>query len=138
HPHISPGAPCGSALGAETANSLEPADVAGANGYDSQPLLTANDDGGGESVGLVEFSNYINSDQLDYQACYGTSVPVGRVKVNGGTTVTSGSDEVALDQEILAAQAPGLDKIWTYVAKPSASMAAVLDKILATRKANGI
>ena len=51
---------CGTADTMQGANpgSLQPADLAGANAYNSQPLLTVNDDGTGESVALVEFSGY--------------------------------------------------------------------------------
>ena len=65
-------------------------------------------------------------------------MPVTKVNVGAGNTSTAGGDEVALDQEVVASQAPGLDHIWTYVAPGSATMAGMLDKILATSTANGI
>jgi len=65
-------------------------------------------------------------------------VPVSKVKVGLGNTSTGGGDEVALDQEVVASQAPGLNHIWTYVAPGSGTMAGMLDKILATSTANGI
>jgi kumamolisin len=55
------------------------------------------------------------------------------VPVNGGTTNTAGFVEVDLDQEIAVSQATGLDHLWTYVAKPTASQAAVLDAMLHQR-----
>ena len=80
----------------------------------SQPLWTANDDGTGESVALVEFSGYSRRrsrrlpDVLRHHRCRYT-----RVNVNGGTAIdASGGDiEVALDQEVLAGEAPGLNHI---------------------------
>ncbi len=55
------------------------------------------------------------------------------MNVNGGTGNTDGSVEVDLDQQVAVSQATGLDHLWTYVAKPSASQAAVLDAMLAQR-----
>jgi subtilase family serine protease len=120
------------------AGSLQPADLAAANAYNSQPLLTAGDVGTGESVGLVEFSGYANADQQTFQTCYGISVPVTKINVGAGNSSTSGGDEVALDQEVVASQAPGLTRIVTYVAPGSGTMAGMLDKMLATSTANGI
>ena len=139
-PNLAPLTGCTGSNNEQTSNpgSLQPADLAAANAYNSQPLLTANDDGAGESIGVVEFSGYANSDQLTFQTCYGIAVPVTKINVGAGNTSTAGGDEVALDQEVVASQAPGLDHIWTYVAPGSASMAAMLDKILATSTANGI
>ncbi len=38
-----------------------PRELASANGYNVSPLWTSNDDGTGESVALVEFSDYVNA-----------------------------------------------------------------------------
>jgi subtilase family serine protease len=134
-PHISPGAPCGQAMSAHTGGSLLPAQLAAANAYDSQTLLNNNDDGTGENVALVEFSNYASGDPVAYQSCFNTHVPVQRVSVNGGNLSTAGGDEVALDQEVLAGEAPGLQRIYTYVAPSSGTMAGMLDSMITRRKA---
>ena len=58
-PQISPGPPC--CRRDERADRRQPAARRARRAptrYNSQPLLTANDDGTGESVALVEFSNY--------------------------------------------------------------------------------
>jgi subtilase family serine protease len=139
-PNLAPLSGCTGSNNAQAGapGSFQPADLAAANAYNSQPLLTAGDVGTGESVGLVEFSGYKNTDQATFQTCYSISVPVTKVNVGLGNTSTGGGDEVALDQEVVASQAPGLDHIWTYVAPGNATMAAMLDKILATSTANGI
>jgi subtilase family serine protease len=139
-PNLAPLSGCTGSNNEQTNNSgsLQPADLAAANAYNSQPLLTAGDVGTGESVALVEFSNYATGDQATFQTCYSISVPVTEVPVGAGNTSTGGGDEVALDQEVVASQAPGLDHIWTYVAPGSGTMAGMLDKILATSTANGI
>jgi subtilase family serine protease len=139
-PTVGPVTGCTGSNDAQTNNSgsLQPADLDGVNGYDSAPLLAAGDDGTGENVALVEFSSYVATDQSIYQTCYGTSVNVTRVPVNGGTGDTSGGDEVALDQEVLAGEAPGLDGIFTFVAPGSTTMATMLDAILKRHGAEGV
>jgi subtilase family serine protease len=139
-PNTSVPSGCTASNNAQTAatGSLQPADFAGTHAYNSAPLLAAGGDGTGESVALVEFSNYQNTDQLTYQSCYSTGIPVTRVSINGGNTSTSGGDEVALDQEVLAGEAPNLDGIFTFVAPGSDSMAAVLDSILNHHGAEGV
>ncbi len=137
-PQISTGPPCVQATNADSSSTFLPGELAAANAYNSQPLLNANDDGRGESVALVEFSNYANGDQLNFQTCFATNVPVSRVKVNGGTISKAGGDEVALDQEVLEGAAPALAHIWTFVAPGSSSMAAVLDAIYSKRVSEGV
>jgi len=139
HPRVTVG-DCPAADSTQTANtgSLQPNDLASANGYDSQALLNAGSDGAGENVALVEFSDYLDGDQAVYQSCYGTAVGVVRHNVDGGNPVTAGGDEVALDQEVLASAAPGIGTIHTYVAPSDDTMAAVLDAILRTHAARGI
>jgi len=138
-PHVTVG-DCVDADSTQGSNpgSLQPNDLAGANGYDSQSLLNAGSDGTGENVALVEFSNYADSDQATYQTCCGTAVDVVRNKVDGGNVATDGGDEVALDQEVLASAAPGIGTIHTFVAPSDDTMAPVLDRILATHTAQGV
>jgi subtilase family serine protease len=113
--------------------TFQPQDLAAAGAYDSQPLLDTGNDGTGESIALVEFSGG-NANALNvFRNCYGLTVPNKRVNVNGGTSSTGGAVEVNLDQEVAESQATGLDHLWTYVAKPSASQAAVLDAMLHQR-----
>jgi kumamolisin len=125
--------------GADGTGGLQPVNLAGPNAYNSASLVSGGNDGSGQSVALVEFSGYHNSDQATYQLCYGTSVPVSEVPVHGGTGTAGGGDvEVALDQEVLAGEAPGLDHIYTYVAPQTTSMAGVLDAIFRNRVSEGV
>ena len=64
--------------------------------------------GKGETIGLVEFSAFKQSDITAYDKQFGLSVAAPTVvKVDGGTTDTSGQDEVELDIEVIQALAPG-------------------------------
>ena len=139
HPNITV-SDCNDADSTQGANSgsLQPDDLNGPNGYNAQALLSGGGDGTGENVALVEFSNYVNSDQAAYQSCYGTSVGVARDTIGGGNPKRAAGDEVALDQEVLASTAPGIGTIHTYVAPEFDSMAAVLDAILKNHAAQGV
>jgi kumamolisin len=112
---------------------FQPQDLAAAGAYDSQTLLDGGFDGTGESIALVEFSNTNHGHLSTFKNCYGITVPNSYVAVNNGTKTTGGAIEVDLDQEVAVSQATGLDHLWTYVAKPSASQAAVLDAMLRQR-----
>ncbi|HEX5248642.1 MAG TPA: S53 family peptidase [Gaiellales bacterium] len=114
-------------------NTFEPQQLAAANAYNSQSLLDTSNDGHGQSIALVEFSNFVQNDLDQFQNCFSTNVTNTRVKVGGGTTNQDGRIEVSLDQEVIVSQATGLDHLYTYVAKPSASQAAVLDAMLRNR-----
>ena len=132
HTHLQPNAltGCGEP---HPPHSFEPQQLAAAGAYNSQTLLDNTNDGRGQSIALVEFSNYAGSDLRTFQTCFGTTVQDNRIKVAGGTTNTDGRVEVSLDQEVVVSQATGLDNLFTYVAKPSASQAAVLDLMLHNR-----
>jgi subtilase family serine protease len=118
--------------------TFQPHDLAAPGAYDSQPLLDTGNDGTGETIALVEFSGG-NANALNaFRNCYGLTVPNTRVNVNGGTSSTGGAVEVDLDQEVAESQATGLDHLWTYVAKPSASQGAVLDAMLHQRTSRHI
>jgi subtilase family serine protease len=132
HAHLQPNALTGCGEPHPT-GTFEPQDLAAAGAYDSQTLLDTGKDGSGESIALVEFSNSSSGGLRAFQTCFGTHVTNTNVKVNGGTTKTFASVEVDLDREVAVSQAPGLDRLWTYIAKPSASQAAVLDAMLHQR-----
>jgi kumamolisin len=141
HTHLQPNALTGCAGSDNIQNSFggfQPQDLADVGAYDSQTLLDNGNDGTGESIALVEFSGGNANALSRFTNCYGLTVPNTRVSVNGGTSNTAGSVEVNLDQEVAMSQAPGLDHLWTYVAKPSASQAAVLDAMLHQRKTRHI
>jgi subtilase family serine protease len=121
---------CPGSNGVDDSSSFEPQELAAAGAYDSQTLLDTGNDGSGQSIALVEFSSTRSGGLAAFKACYGLTVPNTRVNVNGGTSNTNGSLEVDLDQEVAVSQATGLDHLWTYVAKPSGTQAAVLDAML--------
>jgi kumamolisin len=64
--------------------------------------------GSGQTVALLEFSAYAASDVKAYDSHYGLKVATPTVvNAGGGTTDTSGQDEVDLDIEVVQALAPG-------------------------------
>jgi subtilase family serine protease len=117
---------------------FQPQDLAAAGAYNSQTLLDGGFDGTGETIALVEFSGGNANALKAFRNCYNLTVPNTRVNVNGGTGSTAGAVEVDLDQEVAVSQATGLTHLWTYVAKPTASQAAVLDAMLHQRTSRHI
>ena len=74
--------------------------------YGLSSLYASGRTGAGQTVGIFELEPFTPSDIAAYQACYGTSVPVTTVPVDGG----AGGDqagEAALDIEVVAGLAPG-------------------------------
>jgi hypothetical protein len=78
--------------------------------YDVKPLLTAGNDGIGQTVGLFELSGYQPSDITAYRHHYHLAdAAITNVLVDGATnTLTSenGGSEVTLDMDVLSAMAP--------------------------------
>src|SRR5919201_1939617 len=101
--------------------------------YDHQPLLSQAREGQGNTLALVEFSNYDPSPVQTYQNCYSIQVTITDVAVNGGATDSNGAAEVQMDEEIAAANAPGLDGIYAYNAANGTGFGSVIDRILADR-----
>jgi len=62
--------------------------------------------GAGQTVGIFELEPYTPSDIQAYQSCYGTSVPVSDVPVDGGANGIQ-QGEAALDIEVVVGLAPG-------------------------------
>jgi subtilase family serine protease len=84
-----------------------PAELGSANGYDHDALINAGADGHSQTIGLVEFSNYKTADVQKFDSCFPAIEPsVSRTSIGGGTTSTSGADEVELDIEVAQAAAP--------------------------------
>lgn len=113
--------------------AYEPAALASSAAYDYQPLLSQAREGQGNTLALVEFSNYDASPVQTYQNCYSIQVPITDVAVNGGATDSNGAAEVQMDEEIAAANAPGLDGIYAYNAANGTGFGSVIDRILADR-----
>jgi kumamolisin len=135
-PNVSSGC-TGSNTGQANYGGYQPNDFAQPKAYDFQTLLNAGDNGSGDSLAVVEFSNYTASTVTTYQSCYGTSVPITNVNVSGGPTDSTGNVEVELDQEIVATAAPGLDHLYSYNA-PNVGFPAVLDAIVNDQSAKHI
>jgi len=76
--------------------------------YNLTSSISSGYDGSGETVGLVEFSAYTASNPAEYDSYYGLGATAASVvKVDGGTTDTSGDVEDELDIEVEYALAPG-------------------------------
>src|SRR5579875_377905 len=90
-----------------------------ATGYDLAGLYNAGFKGEGQTVGLIEFDDYIASDISNYASCYGgAKVPISRVLVDGGAGQPSGGGavEVELDMETVLSAAPNLAGLDVYEA----------------------
>jgi kumamolisin len=78
------------------------------SGYNLTSTISAGDNGKGQSIALAEFSAYAASDVAKYDSNYSLGAAAASVvKVDGGTTDTSGEDEDELDIEVDYAIAPG-------------------------------
>ncbi|HEX2586691.1 MAG TPA: S53 family peptidase [Gaiellales bacterium] len=107
--------PCSGAKHAHnTYGGYLPAQLAQA--YHHQTLISNGDNGHGESIALVEFSNYKHSDIGTFRDCFGLNTPVFNHTVAGTSRDFTGAIEVELDIEVAMAAAPGLDGVHVYVA----------------------
>src|SRR5579875_1627833 len=75
------------------------------------PMRRAAIDGTGQTIGLVEFDNFVSSDVSDYLAFLGLPANLinnlSEVNVNGGTAAGTNQDEVLLDIDTAMTVAPG-------------------------------
>jgi subtilase family serine protease len=109
-----------------------PGDLATAYGHRS--LIQNGYDGTGESIALVEFSNYKASDISSFKSCVGLTTPVHNRPINGGSTTMSGAIEAELDIEVALSNAPGLDSVEVYTAPNSiAQILPMIDRMISTR-----
>ncbi|QMU70833.1 protease pro-enzyme activation domain-containing protein [Streptacidiphilus sp. P02-A3a] len=77
-------------------------------GYNLNSAISAGYTGKGETVALEEFSAFTQSDVNTYDKKFSLTPSTPTVvKSDGGTTDTSGEDEVELDIEVVQAIAPG-------------------------------
>ena len=74
--------------------------------------------GAGQSVGLVEFDGFYESDIRTYVSQAGlTNVPLTVVPIDGGVTIPgTNTAEVSLDIEMVISMAPALDRVYVYEA----------------------
>ena len=114
------GSPCSGARHAQNVyGGYLPHDLAQAYGH--QTLIDGGSDGHGESIALVELSNYKHSDIGTFKDCFGLTTGVHNHSVVGGTSRTDGAIEVELDVEVAMAAAPGLDGVHVYIANNNLS-----------------
>ena len=117
-PHTAVPAPCTAAARAKHFyGGYLPGDLATAYGHRS--LIQAGYDGHGESIALVEFSNYKASDISSFKSCFGLTTHVHNRPINGGGNTMSGAIEAELDIEVALSNAPGLDSVEVYTAPNS-------------------
>jgi subtilase family serine protease len=84
-----------------------PAELGSAGGYHHNALINAGADGQGQTIGLVEFSNYKTADIQKFDSCFPAIEPsVTNTSIGAGTNDRSAADEVELDIEIAQAAAP--------------------------------
>ena len=122
-----------------TQGALLPSQLAGADGYNFQPLLDQSADGSGEKIAFVEFSYYNHPDIASYQACFGTNIAVTDHQVLGGTLNSSGAIEVELDLEVAASAAPSLAGMHVYMAPNGpAQISDVIGQITADQPNTGV
>ena len=114
-PHTAVPAPCTAASRAKHLyGGYLPGDLATAYGHRS--LIEGGNDGHGESIALVEFSNYKSSDISSFKSCFGLTTPVHTRPINGGSNTMSGAIEANLDIEVAMSNAPGLSSVEVYTA----------------------
>ena len=79
--------------------------------------------GAGQSVGLLQFDGFYQSDITAYESQAGLpNVPITVVPVQGGiSTPGSGAIEVSLDIEMVISMAPGVSRIYVYEAPNSSA-----------------
>ena len=94
-----------------------------ASAYNLTSLYSAGFHGEGQMIGLLELDDYAQADITSYMACYGgSSVPISRILVNGGTGSAPGAGaiEVELDMELVLSAAPKLAGLKVYEAANNA------------------
>ena len=117
-PHTAVPTACTAATHAKnTYGGYLPGDLATAYGHRS--LILNGNDGTGESIALVEFSNFKTSDITSFKSCFGLHTPVHSRPINGGSNTMDGAIEVELDIEVALSNAPGLSSVEVYTAPNS-------------------
>jgi hypothetical protein len=100
-------APCAAASGAAKATA-EPSYTIDqiAEGYDLDAFYADADLGAGTTVGIYELEPNLQSDITTFETCFGASVPVDYIPVDGGAGTGAGSGEAAIDIESVIGTAP--------------------------------
>lgn len=130
--------------GLSTKPSLRPADIpaGGLKGpdvleaYDGTPLRELGYDGSGETIAIVSFDSFNDSDVAVYDAATGIDgPPVEHVPVLGGTEVGDGTVEVNLDVDVIRGIAPKA-QILDYEIRNGVRLGTVVDQIVADGRAD--
>src|SRR4051794_25522354 len=109
-----------------------PGDLATAYGHRS--LIQNGYDGTGESIALVEFTNFKASDISAFKSCFGLTTPVHTRPINGGSSTMSGAIEAELDVEVALSNAPHLSSVEVYTAPNSiAQILPMVDRMISTK-----
>jgi len=112
-PHAATGCAAGlttAAVGGYTPNQL-------ATAYNFDGLYTSGYRGEGESIALFELDDYADENVAAYQSCFGSSVDVRRVPVDGGAVLGQfpfGQAEAELDIDVIVGMAPRLSHLYVY------------------------
>ncbi len=116
---------CGSAAAAAGSTSYTSTQLS--NDFGLSQLFGQGRTGIGQTIGIVEFEQFANSDINTFMSCYGLSNPIHTVTVDGPVGgPPGGSSESALDIELAAVNAPSA-QIIVYEAPNEESDAASLD-----------
>lgn len=109
---------CPGAVNAVSSIGFTPNQFATAFDFDS--LYNAGFRGEGQTLALFELSDWLSGDSDTYKACFGSTTPVNRIAVDGGTAVdTNGQVEVNLDIDVMLGMLPKLAALNVYVSPNS-------------------
>jgi subtilase family serine protease len=90
-----------------------PQELADVNAYGHGALIGAGNDGSGQLIGFVEFSNYRRGDVTNFQNCFDPGSFTGNFDfdtiIAGGPSSSGGQVEVTLDLEVAQGAAPDAD-----------------------------
>jgi subtilase family serine protease len=119
------------------AGGLDPRTLATA--YNFAPLRAQGITGSGQTIAVVSFDSFADADLSSYESRFRITGPaVQHVRVNGGTLPGSGQQEVNLDLDTIRAIAPGAQILDYEAQQGSATMADVINQIVADHRARVI
>jgi kumamolisin len=130
--------------GLSTRSTFRPADipVGGLTGpdvlkaYNGMPLRDLGYDGAGQTVAIISFDSFADSDVAVYDRAAGIDgPPVEHVPVLGGTPIGDGAIEVNLDIDVIRGIAPQA-QILNYEMRNGGRLGVVVDQIVADGRAD--
>ena len=109
--HVVPHSVTGCA--AQAGPGFLPQELSDVNAYNHDALIGAGNDGSGQLIGFVEFSNYRRGDITNFQNCFDPGSFTGTFQtdtiISGGPSTNGGQVEVTLDLEVAQGAAPDAD-----------------------------